>query len=172
MVEKFGQEYSGKLTARGFRKGRIIDVGCGFGGTAIVLAKDFPETEVFGIDLSEPLLRLANQTAQAVKSENRPKFEMGDVQEIPYGEDYFDVVLNINMVHLVENPVQMLNEIERVLVPDGFLFIADLRRSWLGLIEKEIKSALTLGEAKELFGRSRLREGVFSSSNIWWRFET
>jgi ubiquinone/menaquinone biosynthesis C-methylase UbiE len=76
------------------------------------------------------------------------------------------------MVHLVEDPVQMLNEIERVLAPKGFLFIADLRRSWLGLIEKEIKSALTLGEAKELFRQSKLREGVFSSSNIWWRFET
>ena len=96
---------------------------------------------------------------------------MGNVERIPYGDDSFDVVLNINMVHLVEDPIQMLNEIERVLTPEGFLFIADLRRSWLGLIEKGIKSALTLGEVKELFRRSKLREGVFSSSNIWWRFE-
>jgi ubiquinone/menaquinone biosynthesis C-methylase UbiE len=65
----------------------------------------------------------------------------------------------------------MLNEMERILVPDGFLFIVDLRRSWLGLIEKEIKSALTLEEARELFSQSKLREGVFSSSIIWWRFE-
>ena len=172
MAHKFGQEYSGKLTSSGFKKGKIIDVGCGFGGTAIVLAKDFPESEVFGIDLSEPLLSLANQKAQAVNLNKRLKFEMVNVERIPYGDDSFDVVLNINMVHLVEDPIQMLNEIERVLAPEGFLFIADLRRSWLGLIEKEIKSALTLGEAKELFRRSKLREGVFSSSNIWWRFET
>lgn len=172
MANKFGQEYSGKLTSRGFRKGRIIDVGCGFGGTAIVLAKNFPESEVLGIDLSEPLLSLANQTARAVNLEKRLKFEIGDAERIPYGNDSFNVVLNINMVHLVENPIQMLNEIERVLSPEGFLFIADLRRSWLGLIEKEIKSALTLGEAKELFRGSNLRKGVFSSSSIWWRFET
>jgi hypothetical protein len=65
----------------------------------------------------------------------------------------------------------MLNEIERVLVPGGYLFIADLRRSWLGLFEKEIRSALTLGEAKELFGQSQLREGTFSWGLLWWRCE-
>jgi len=172
MAEKFGQEYSKKLIARGFNKGRIIDVGCGFGGTAIVLAKSLPESEIFGIDLSEPLLSLANQAAQTSGLENRLNFEMGDVQKIPYDDNFFDVVLNINMVHLVENPVQMLNELERVLVPNGYVFIADLRRSWLGLIEKEIKSALTLQEAIELFSQSKLREGVFASSIIWWRFET
>lgn len=171
MVEKFGQEYSVKLKSRGFEKGRIIDVGCGSGGTAVVLAKNFSESEVFGIDLSEPLLGLANQTAQTASLEKRLRFEMANVHKIPYDDNSFDVALNINMVHLVEDPVQMLNEMERILVPDGFLFIVDLRRSWLGLIEKEIKSALTLEEARELFSQSKLREGVFSSSIIWWRFE-
>jgi ubiquinone/menaquinone biosynthesis C-methylase UbiE len=171
MVEKFGQEYSLKLKSRGFEKGRIIDVGCGSGGTALVLAKNFPESEVFGIDLSEPLLGLANQTAQTASLEQRLRFEMADVHKIPYDDNSFNVVLNINMVHLVEDPVQMLNEMERILVPDGFLFIADLRRSWLGLGEKEIKAALTLDEARELFSQSKLREGVFSSGIIWWRFE-
>ena len=56
----------------------------------------------------------------------------------------------------------MLNEIERVLASGGFLFVADLRRSWAGLFERGIKSALTLEEARDLFGQSNLREGVFS----------
>lgn len=172
MAEKFGHECAEKLSSHGFRTGRILDAGCGFGGTALVLAQRFPDGEIVGIDLSEPLLRLANQNAQAAKLERRAKFETGDVEKLPYGDHSFDAVLNINMVHIVENPVQMLNEIERVLVPEGFLFIADLRRSWLGLIEKEIKSALTIAEAKDLFSRSKLRKGNFSSSALWWRFET
>jgi ubiquinone/menaquinone biosynthesis C-methylase UbiE len=138
----------------------------------MVLARRFPDGEIVGIDLSEPLLRLANKNAQAAGLERRAKFEMGDVEKIQYGDHSFDVVLNINMVHIVENPVQMLNEIERVLLPEGFLFIADLRRSWLGFIEKEIKSALTFDEAKGLISRSKLRKGSFSSSVLWWRFET
>ena len=170
MAEKFGQEYSEKLSSRGFQKGRILDAGCGFGGTDIILAQNFPDSEITGIDLSEPLLQRASLAAQSANLDKRVRFEKADVQQIPYEEDSFDVALNINMVHLVEEVVEMLNEIERVLVPDGFLFVADLRRSWAGLMEREIKSALTLEEARDLFNRSKLREGVFSRSFLWWRF--
>lgn len=172
MAEKFGHECAEKLTSRGFRTGRILDAGCGFGGTALVLAQRFPDSEIVGIDLSEPLLRLANRNAQAAKLERRAKFELGDVEKIPYANHSFDAVLNINMVHIVENPVQMLDEIERVLAPEGFLFIADLRRSVLGFIEKEIRAALTLDEAKHLLRPSKLRAGKFSSNALWWRYET
>lgn len=171
MTERFGQEYAEKLSARGFQGGRIIDVGCGSGATNILLAEKFIDSEIVGIDLSDPLLQLANQNAHEANLGERVRFEKADVQQIPYEDNSFDVVLNLNMVHLVENPVQMLNEIERILAPDGYLFIADLRRSWLGLIEREIRSALTLTEARELFKRSRLRAGVLSSSLLWWRFE-
>ncbi len=172
MAEKFGQEYTEKLSSRGFQKGRILDAGCGFGGTDIILAQKFPDSEVVGIDLSEPLLRRANQDAKSANLDHRVKFEKADVQQIPYIDYSFDVVLNLNMVHLVEDPVRMLDEIERILVPNGLLFIADLRRSWAGLIEREIKSALTLKEARDLLSQSNLREGLFSRSFIWWRFET
>lgn len=171
MAERFGQEYSEKLLRRGFQKGKILDTGCGFGGTDIALAQKFPDSEVVGIDLSDPLLQKAKLLAQSTNLGGRIRFENADVQQIPYGDKSFDVVLNLNMVHLVKNPVKMLNEIERVLVPNGLLFIADLRRSWVGLIEKEIKSALTLEEARNLFSQSSLRKGIFSTSLVWWRFE-
>jgi len=172
MAEKFGQEYAKKLSSRGFRSGKILDVGCGFGVTNLVLAGHFVDSELVGIDLSEPLLRLARELAQAANLGERVRFEKADVQQIPYEDNSFDVVINANMVHLVEDPVEMLNEIERVLAPDGFLFIADLRRSWLGLFEREIRSGLTLTEAKDLFGQSKLRQGTFSWGFLWWRFET
>jgi ubiquinone/menaquinone biosynthesis C-methylase UbiE len=171
MVERFGHEYAEKLTSRGFDRGRIIDVGCGFGGMDIVLARQFADSEIVGIDLSDPLLRLATQSAQAAGLGDRVRFEKADVHQIPYDDDSFDAVISINMVHLVDDPVQMLNEIERILSPDGCLFIADIRRSWIGLLDKTFKSALTLDEAEDLIDRSDVREGSFSSSLLWWRFE-
>jgi ubiquinone/menaquinone biosynthesis C-methylase UbiE len=171
MAENLGREVARKLHARGFQGGRIIDVGCGSGATAIVLAQEFPQSEIVGIDLSEPLLRLATQAAQAAGLADRVRFETGDAERIPYEDDSFDVVLNLNMVHIVQHPIQMLNEIERILVPDGSLFIVDLRRSWLGLFEREMKASLTLQEAKTLFAQSKLRAGDFSANLIWWKFE-
>jgi ubiquinone/menaquinone biosynthesis C-methylase UbiE len=171
MAENLGREIARKLHARGFQGGRVIDVGCGSGATAVILAQEFPESEIVGIDLSEPLLRLATQAAQATGLVERVRFETGDAERIPFEADSFDAVLNLNMVHVVEHPIRMLDEIERILAPDGSLFIVDLRRSWLGLFEKEMKSALTLQEAKTLFAGSKLRGGSFSSGLIWWRFE-
>jgi ubiquinone/menaquinone biosynthesis C-methylase UbiE len=171
MAKRFGQECAQKLAARGFQAGRIIDVGCGSGATNLVLAERFVGSEVAGIDLSEPLLQLARQAAAGADMGERVRFEKADVQQIPYEDGMFDAAINVNMVHLVENPIGMLDEIERVLAPDGFLFVADLRRSWLGFVEGEIRSALTLGEARELFHRSRLREGALSWGLLWWRFE-
>ena len=172
MAERFGAEYASKLSARGFRQGRILDVGCGAGAMNLVLAQQFPDSEIAGIDLSQPLLRLAREAARAANVGERLKFERGDVHEMPYADGSFDVLINTNMVHLVGDPIRMLDEMERVLVPGGFLFVADLRRSWLGLLEREIRSALTLEEAAKLFSRSRLRTGFFSRSLLWWRFET
>ena len=137
----------------------------------IVLAHRFVDSEIVGIDLSDPLLRLANRSAQAADLGDRVRFEKADVHEIPYDDAAFDVVINTNMVHLVDDAVQMLNEIERILTPDGCLFIADVRRSWIGLLDKTFTSALTLDEARELVDRSNVREGSFSSSLLWWRFE-
>jgi ubiquinone/menaquinone biosynthesis C-methylase UbiE len=172
MVEKFGHEYTAKLLSRGFAKGKILDVGCGSGGTAMVLANNFPNAEIYGMDLSQPLLDIAKVSSRLSDLHERVKFESADVHEIPYEDHSFDVVLSINMVHLVEDPMQMLNEMARILAPKGFVFIADLRRSWLALLEKEIKSALTLDEAKTLLGQTRLPQGTFSSNILWWRFET
>lgn len=78
----------------------------------------------------------------------------------------------MNVIHLLEHPLQALDEIERILNPGGFVFIADLRRSRLAWFEREIASSFSLSEARQLFSASRLRSGVISSDLVWWRFQT
>jgi ubiquinone/menaquinone biosynthesis C-methylase UbiE len=172
MAEKFGEDYAQKLRTQGFSQGKIIDVGCGFGATNIALAKHFPDSKLVGIDLSEPLLDYARKAAAEADLSYRMQFEKADVHGIPYPENSFDVAININMLHLVEEPIKMLDEIERVLKPDGKLYIADLRRSLLGFLEDEIRSALTITEANELFNQSMIRAGNFKWGLLWWKFES
>lgn len=171
MAKGFGERYGKKLRGAGFRGGRILDAGCGFGATNLALAHLFPQTDLVGIDLSIPLLDLGRVAAAEAGVEGRVLFQEADVMEIPFDDDEFDVVLNLNMVHLAEDPGRMLAELERVLKPRGFLFLADLRRSFLGILEREIKSAFTSPEARALIRKSPLRRGVFSSGILWWRYE-
>jgi len=172
ILEKLGYSYAQKLKRIGFSKGRILDVGCGFGAMCLVLAKEFLDCEVVGVDLSIPLLDYARDCIVSEVVGDRVKFERCDVKKMSFENDLFDVVFNVNMVHWVNEPLSMLNEIERILKPEGYLFIKDLRKSWLSVFEKEINNALTYAQAKEIIGNSELRNGTFSSNFLWWNFET
>ena len=94
------------------------------------------------------------------------------MEKLPFDDETFDAVLNINMVHLVDSPVRMLDEIERVLVPEGYLFITDIRRSLVGLLEREFQSALSIDEVEALFEKTRIRDGHFSKNLLYWEFES
>jgi ubiquinone/menaquinone biosynthesis C-methylase UbiE len=170
--ERLGREYAGRLAARGFAGGRILDAGCGAGATLLILARSFPEAELVGVDLSDPLLTLARDSVGGTALEGQVRFQKVDVQDLPYPDASFDVVLSAFMAHLVQDPVGMLDELERVLAPLGVLFMVDLRRSCLGWIEREIRSAFSLGEARALLSRSRVREGDLAGRLLTWSFES
>ncbi|HUW15006.1 MAG TPA: methyltransferase domain-containing protein [Anaerolineae bacterium] len=116
-------------------------------------------------------MQIANQVAQEAALSGRVTFEKVDVQQIPYDRDSFAAVINLQMLHSVEDPVAMLNEMERVLAAGVHLFLADIRRSWLGLLDKTFRTSLTVPEAAALVEQSDMREGRFSSSLLWYRFE-
>jgi ubiquinone/menaquinone biosynthesis C-methylase UbiE len=171
ILRKLGYYYAEKLKNRGFCYGKIIDVGCGFGEMCLVFAREFPDCEVVGVDLSVPLLDYARDSISEEMIRNRVKFEKGSVEKMNFEDNSFDVVFNVNMIHWISDPISMLNEIERILKPEGSIFIKDLRYSWLKMFEKEINSAFTLEQAKKVIGDSGLRGGSFSSNLLWWNFE-
>lgn len=171
LLARLGKEYCAKLLERGFEEGMVIDVGCGFGEINLAIAERFPKSRHVGIDLSEPLLDSARESAARRNVADRVEFANADAQNIPYDADSFDVAFSLNMLHIVDEPLNMLDEIERVLKPGGMLYMLDLRRSWLALFEKEIRASYTLDEARELINRSSLRDGEYSKDMLFWKFE-
>jgi ubiquinone/menaquinone biosynthesis C-methylase UbiE len=172
MAKRLGLGYAAKLRGFGFSKGRILDAGCGFGGMDLVLADKLPECEITGIDISEPLLQYAVSSVQGTPAGQRIRFERGDATTLRFEDNSFDVVFCIGVLHLVDRPRVLLDEMERVLTPAGILFIADIRRSWIGLFEKECSRAFRFAQARELVKSSSIRSGRFSKDLLWWRFET
>ena len=158
------REFIERLGALGVSKGRILDAGCGFGLMAIEIAKALPDMTVTGVDLSEPLLRIAKGLADEVGMSDRVTFEKRDVSSTGFMDDSFDVVLCMYVLHLVEEPTAMLNEIERLLTPGGILLLKDLKRSWLGHFDNAIATSYTRKEAEEILKASNLRTWTLKNS--------
>jgi len=171
LLRKWGNIYAKKLVKRNFVNGKILDMGCGSGEMMVALASYFPECEITGIDISHPLLEYASRLKIIHHLNDRVQFINGDVKKMAFEDNYFDVAFNVNMVHFIDDPIPMLNELERVLKPDGYLFIKDLRYSWLKIFELEIENSYKIKKAKELLKGSNLRNGLFSKSLLWWNFE-
>lgn len=76
---------------------RILDIGCGWGGMAITLAK-LEAVEVLGITLSEEQLALARQRAEAAGVADRVKFELIDYRDLAAREPgRFDRIVSVGM---------------------------------------------------------------------------
>ena len=172
MGRKLGQSIVGRdLDKRGFVGGLILDNGCGPGFMLIEILKLFPAAQGIGIDLAEPLLEIGRQAAVKEGLAERAKFKPVDVEKLPYDDNSFDAVISTNMLHIVENPVKQLDEIERVLKPDGLCFIADIKRSWfISLFEKVSRSGFTAKEAAAIIAQSKIRKGDLSNGFIWWEY--
>jgi ubiquinone/menaquinone biosynthesis C-methylase UbiE len=158
------------LTKSGFKGGKILDAGCGFGVVSIEIAKRFPESEVIATDLAEPLLNLAGSLASGAGVQDSITFQKGDVQKMDFDDQSFDLVINTFMVHIVEDPVAMFNEIQRVTKEQGIVLISDLRRIWLGLFVKKLRTSFTLNEGLDIIHQSGLRPGKGSSGPFWWDY--
>ncbi len=154
------------LRETGFEKARVLDAGCGAGDVLIELARACPEAKMVGIDLSEPLLDMASVAVESAGMAERVSFEKGDVQAMPFEDGSFDVVISLNVLHYVDDPVAMLNEIERVLAPRGVLGLGALKRSWLAPLMPAMKMAYTAAEAREVLQRSKLRPWVLTEFRL------
>jgi SAM-dependent methyltransferase len=92
---------------------RLLDLGCG-AGEALAMAIELGATAV-GIDASEGLLTVARARA------SRATFHAGELEELPFDDDTFDVVTSFNAVQFAADPVVALREARRVTRPGGLV---------------------------------------------------
>lgn len=105
---------------------RVLDVGCGTGSLAMAVGRRHREVEVIGLDPDERVLVRARR--KAARARLAVRFEQGYVQELPHPDASFDRVLSSLMFHHLGRGAKasMLAEVRRVLVPGGYLVLADV----------------------------------------------
>ena len=101
----------------------VLEVGSGRGGGASYLCRELGPRTVTGLDFSEGAVQLSNRFRRVPRLE----FVWGDALAMPFPEEAFDVVINIESSHCYEDMDIFLAEVYRVLRPGGRFFFADLR---------------------------------------------
>ncbi len=114
--------------------GRAVDLGCGSGRLAVELASAALNLRVTGVDLSAEMLEMARRkVADGERTMpglfgSRVDFRLGDAARIPFDDAEVDLVVSTLSLHHWSDPVQVLDEVSRVLRPQGSFMILDLRR--------------------------------------------
>lgn len=109
------------------KSGRILDIGTGPGYLPIEIARMLPDVEVVGIDLSEDMVKIARRNAEKANV-NRVRYEVEDANKMSFANSSFDFVVSTGSLHHWKKPIEVFNEIYRVLKIRGHAWVYDLRR--------------------------------------------
>jgi acyl transferase domain-containing protein/ubiquinone/menaquinone biosynthesis C-methylase UbiE len=99
---------------------KVLDVGCGRGGTVALLAEIFGAAAT-GVDLSPEAIAFCRNTHG-----HATHFEVGDAEHLPFEDGSFEVVTNMESSHTYPNLRAFFTEVQRVLAKGGIFLYTDL----------------------------------------------
>jgi ubiquinone/menaquinone biosynthesis C-methylase UbiE len=104
---------------------RVLDVGCGLGGSARYLAAEHG-CRVTGIDLTQEYVDVANALAARVGLSDRVAFKQASALKLPFDDGCFDVVWTQHVQMNIADKGAFYGEIARVTRPNGLLLFHDI----------------------------------------------
>lgn len=116
----FGKGRRAAILATNRIGGRVLEVGV---GTGISLPLYSANVEVFGVDISEAMLRKAHARVKRLHLTNVEGLAVMDAEHLDFDDASFDVVMAQYVVTAVPNPEACLDEFARVLKPGGELIL-------------------------------------------------
>lgn len=101
---------------------KILDLGCGYGRLSSKILADFPNVQVYGVDISQTYVNLFNKHLLP-----RGRAQVGDITKLDFPNYSFDIVFMVTaLMYLTDKKSQAraMKEIFSVLKPEGkFVFI-------------------------------------------------
>ncbi len=89
---------------------KILDVGCGEGHTTVILLKNLKPKKIIGIDIDPKIIDYANKLYRNYGI----KFYVGNVYNLNFANDSFDVVVATEILEHLESPDKAIREMKRV----------------------------------------------------------
>jgi len=111
------------LSADQVNGARVLDFGSGAGADMLYLSKIFKPLSILGIDLSQKMVEQANQLfkSRGLTSVSAQCKNLDDI----HANDRFDLILSNAVIHLNPEKSPLFEKLRSILVPSGFLLLAD-----------------------------------------------
>lgn len=100
----------------------VIDLCCGTGDLSAIIKKFNPDCQITGIDFSENMLKIAKSKHKNIQ------FWQGDVTNLPYEDNFFDIAVMGFGLRNILNAEKSVEEVYRVLKPNGQFLHLDFGR--------------------------------------------
>jgi SAM-dependent methyltransferase len=147
--------------------GRVLDAGCGGGGTALSLAEE--ASFAVGLDL-EARFKDAGARLSREKSIANAAFVQGDGARLPFRGGTFDLVFSHSVIEHVASAEEYLHECHRVLRPGGVLYLSTA--PYLSLAGAHLPRLLVPVPLHLLIGRrAAFRAFVFLARRAPWTLQ-
>lgn len=140
----------------------ILDVACGTGELARLLLEEHPGLSVAGVDISEKMLEVASEKLAA---RSNVRFEQGVAEDLPYGDDGFDLVVTASAFHYFDDPVEALREMRRVSKPGGRVVVLDWCKDFLACRVCDLALRVLDPAYRQCYGGRELRR-MFYDANL------
>lgn len=121
----FIQLYDQVASAVDLRDLEVLEVGSGRGGGADYINRYLKPGKMVGLDLSESAVLFCN----TIYDNNGLSFKVGNAESLPFPDDSFDIVINVESSHCYGSMEAFLGEVKRVLREGGYFLFADFRRA-------------------------------------------
>lgn len=102
---------------------QILEIGFGNGHFFDKIFAKAPNLKISGIDFSEAMLEEASQKNKVAIANGTLDLQLGSSDQMPFPDHTFDIIFCINVIYFWENPATHLQEIQRVLKPNGKLYL-------------------------------------------------
>ena len=127
-INQLGQEYLASLpdVDTALRSGgTVADIGCGLGWSSIGIAQAYPQAHIDGYDIDGPSIEQARVYATEADVADRVSFYTTDASQI--GAGGYDLVLALECVHDMADPVSVLAAMKDIVAQDGSVIVMDER---------------------------------------------
>lgn len=140
---------------------RVLDIGCGFGGSSVYLAKKYGAS-VTGITISPVQVQMAKE--EAAKTKVDASFLLMDAEEMHFAQP-FDLLWSVESISHYHNPRQFFASAVKFLVPGGCFALTDwFQKEGLSAAEKKkFIEPIEKGMMVELRGMNDYRNFLVSS---------